>query len=186
MWRLKQVVGSLLPGALLVRWQIGKPRRKMPASRNEAKFRTHAKTTMHLKMMASAIAAADTFKWFSAAAVVLLTLAAHPASAAGTTARDCISFEETDVDDVLTYHNDCNRTVIFYYCVIDPQRTEVAPCRRVLAGTRRVRIYSAQGQTFLTQEMEPGTSYDVKLWGGTKIKWAACDAELGGLEIVSA
>jgi hypothetical protein len=138
---------------------------------------------MHLTMTAGA-AAADTSKslCLSAAVAVLLILSAQPASAWGTTARDCISFEETDVDDALTYHNDCNRTVMFYYCVVDPQRTEVAPCRRVLAGTRRVRIHSSQGQTFLTQEMEPGTSYNIKLWGGTKIKWAACDAELGGLE----
>ncbi len=156
----------------------------MPASWNEAESQAHAKTTMHLTVIASAATAAHKCKspCLLAAAAVLLTFSAHPASAAGTTARDCISFEETDVDDALTYHNDCNRTVIFYYCVVDPQRTEVAPCRRVLAGTRRVRIHSAQGQTFLTQEMEPGTSYDIKLWGGTKIKWAACDAELGGLE----
>jgi hypothetical protein len=139
---------------------------------------------MNLTMAASVAAAADTCKsaCLSAAGAVLLILSAHPVAAAGTTARDCVSFEETDVEDALTYHNDCNRTVIFYYCVVDPQRTEVAPCRRVLAGTRRVRVHSAQGQTFLTQEMEPGTSYDIKLWGGTKIKWAACDAELGGLE----
>jgi hypothetical protein len=30
--------------------------------------------------------------------------------------------------------------------------------------------------------MDPRSKYDIKLWGGTKIKWAACDAELGGLE----
>jgi hypothetical protein len=35
---------------------------------------------------------------------------------------------------------------------------------------------------FLTREMEPRTPYEIKLWGGSKIKWAACDAELGGLE----
>ncbi len=156
----------------------------MPASWNEAKSGRTRRQQMHLTMTAGAPAAADTCKspCLFAAAAVMLTLSAHAAPAAGTTARDCISFEETDVDDALTYHNDCNRTVMFYYCVVDPQRTEVAPCRRVLAGTRRVRIHSAQGQTFLTQEMEPGTSYDIKLWGGTKIKWAACDAELGGLE----
>ena len=25
-------------------------------------------------------------------------------------------------------------------------------------------------------------AYEIKLWGGNRIKWAACDAELGGLE----
>jgi hypothetical protein len=97
-------------------------------------------------------------------------------------AKDCIMFEETDVGDALTYRNDCNRMVIFYYCVVDPQRSEVAPCRRIIHGTRRISIQAFRGQTFLTQEMEPNTSYDIKLWGGSRIKWAACDAELGGLE----
>ena len=105
---------------------------------------------------------------------------AGPAWAAS--AKDCIILEATEVDDALTYHNDCNRAVTFYYCVIDPQRSEVAPCRRVIYGTRRVLLQGSRGQLFLTQEMDPGTSYDIKLWGGTKIKWAACDAELGGLE----
>jgi hypothetical protein len=103
-----------------------------------------------------------------------------PASAAG--ARDCVAFEENDAEDVLTYRNDCNRAIIFYYCVVDPQRSEVAPCRRVIFGTRRVVMQGSRGQLFLTQEMDPRSKYDIKLWGGTKIKWAACDAELGGLE----
>jgi hypothetical protein len=103
-----------------------------------------------------------------------------PASAAG--ARDCVGFEENDAEDVLTYRNDCNRAIIFYYCVVDPQRSEVAPCRRVIFGTRRVVMQGSRGQLFLTQEMDPRSKYDIKLWGGTKIKWAACDAELGGLE----
>ena len=122
----------------------------MPASWNEAKSGRTRRQQMHLTMTAGAAAAADTGKspCLLAAAAVMLTLSAHPASAAGTTARDCISFEETDVDDALTYHNDCNRTVIFYYCVVDPQRTEVAPCRRVLAGTRRVRISQCPGPDF--------------------------------------
>ena len=51
-------------------------------------------------------------------------------------ARDCIAFEESEAEDAITYRNDCNRTVIFYYCVIDPQRSEVAPCRRIITGTR--------------------------------------------------
>jgi len=103
-----------------------------------------------------------------------------PAFAAS--AKDCIAFEETEAEDALTYRNVCNRPVIFYYCVVDPQRLEVAPCRRVIYGTRRVLLQGSRGQLFLTQEMDPGTSYDIKLWGGSKIKWAACDAELGGLE----
>jgi hypothetical protein len=98
------------------------------------------------------------------------------------TAKDCIAMEETDADDILTYRNDCNRTVIFYYCVIDPEKTEVAPCRRIITGNRRVAMPNAKRPTFLTLEMEPRTPYEVKLWGGSKIKWAACDAELGGLE----
>jgi hypothetical protein len=72
--------------------------------------------------------------------------------------------------------------VIFYYCVVDPQKTEVAPCRRIITGNRRVAMQNAKGPTFLTLEMEPRTPYEVKLWGGSRIKWAACDAELGGLE----
>ena len=97
-------------------------------------------------------------------------------------AKDCIAFEESEADDAITYRNDCNRSVLFYYCVIDPQRSEVAPCRRIISGTKRIVTQAAKGQTFLTKEMEPRTSYDIKLWGGSRIKWAACDAELGGLE----
>jgi hypothetical protein len=97
-------------------------------------------------------------------------------------AKDCIAFEETEVEDALTYRNDCNRSLIFYYCVVDPQRPDLVPCRRVITGTRRVVVQGARGPTFLTKEMEPRTSYDIKLWGGSRIKWAACDAELGGLE----
>jgi hypothetical protein len=97
-------------------------------------------------------------------------------------ARDCIAFEESEAEDAITYRNNCNRSVVFYYCVIDPQRSEVAPCRRIISGTRRIVMQGSRGQTFLTKEMEPRTSYDIKLWGGTRIKWAACDAELGGLE----
>jgi hypothetical protein len=97
-------------------------------------------------------------------------------------ARDCIAFEESEAEDAITYRNNCNRSVTFYYCVIDPQRSEVAPCRRIISGTRRIVMQGSRGQTFLTKEMEPRTSYDIKLWGGTRIKWAACDAELGGLE----
>jgi hypothetical protein len=107
-------------------------------------------------------------------------LSASVAVAAG--ARDCIALEESELEDALTYRNDCNRSVIFYYCVIDPQRPEVPPCRRVIAGTRRVIVQGARGPMFLTKEMEPRTSYEIKLWGGSRIKWAACDAELGGLE----
>lgn len=103
-----------------------------------------------------------------------------PASAAS--AKDCIVFQDNDAEDTLTYRNDCNRALIFYYCVVDPLRPEVTPCRRVITGTRRVNLQSARSAQFLTQDMEPRTSYDIKLWGGTKIKWAACDAELGGLE----
>jgi hypothetical protein len=103
-----------------------------------------------------------------------------PASAAG--ARDCVAVEDNDSEDTLTYRNDCNRAIIFYYCVIDPQRSEVAPCRRVIFGNKRVQLQGSRGQLFLTQEMDPRSKYDIKLWGGSKIKWAACDAELGGLE----
>jgi hypothetical protein len=110
----------------------------------------------------------------------LLGLLGGPASAAG--AKDCVAFEENDAEDVLTYRNDCNRAIIFYYCVVDPQRTEVAPCRRVIFGTKRVFLQGSRAQLFLQQEMDPRSKYDIKLWGGTKIKWAACDAELGGLE----
>jgi hypothetical protein len=97
-------------------------------------------------------------------------------------ARDCIAFEESEAEDAITYRNNCNRSVVFYYCVIDPQRSEVAPCRRIISGTKRIVMQGSRGQTFLIKEMEPRTSYDIKLWGGTRIKWAACDAELGGLE----
>jgi len=93
-----------------------------------------------------------------------------------------VAFEENDAEDVLTYRNDCNRAIIFYYCVVDPQRSEVAPCRRVIFGTKRVFLQGSRGQLFLIQDMDPRSKYDIKLWGGTKIKWAACDAELGGLE----
>ena len=103
--------------------------------------------------------------------------------AAAASAKDCIALDNTDVEDALTYRNDCNRAVIFYYCVVDPKRSEVAPCRRVISGTRRVLTQGSRGQLFLMQEMEPRMSYDIKLWGGSKIKWAACDAELGGLEL---
>jgi hypothetical protein len=106
--------------------------------------------------------------------------AAGIAVAAG--AKDCIAFEESEAEDALTYRNDCNRSVIFYYCVVDPPRSEVAPCRRIISGTRRVVVQGSKGQTFLTKEMDPRTAYDIKLWGGSRIKWAACDAELGGLE----
>jgi hypothetical protein len=43
-------------------------------------------------------------------------------------------------------------------------------------------VQGSKGHAFLVKEMEPRSSYDIKLWGGTRIKWAACDAELGGLE----
>jgi hypothetical protein len=117
---------------------------------------------------------------FGAAAALGLHFWAAPAFAAS--AKDCLVTEETDADDALTYRNDCNRTVIFYYCVVDPQRSEVAPCKRIIFGTRRVPMHGSRGQLFLTQEMDPNSSYDIKLWGGSRIKWAACDAELGGLE----
>lgn len=116
----------------------------------------------------------------AAAIGVGLCYGAAPAAAAS--AKDCIVFEETEAEDALAYRNDCNRAVSFYYCVVDPKRSEVAPCRRVIFGTRRVNLQGSRGQLFLVQEMEPRTSYDIKLWGGTKIKWAACDSELGGLE----
>ena len=96
--------------------------------------------------------------------------------------RDCIAFEESEAEDAITYRNDCNRSILFYYCVIDPQRSEVAPCRRIITGTRKIVVQGSKGHAFLTKEMEPRTTYDIKLWGGTRIKWAACDAELGGLE----
>ncbi len=119
-----------------------------------------------------------------AAAVVAMGvgvgLCDRPAVAAS--ARDCVFIQENDAEDTLTYRNECNRSLIFYYCVVDPQRPEVQPCRRVITGTRRIMMRGAHGALFLTQEMEPRTSYDFKLWGGTKIKWAACDAELGGLQ----
>jgi hypothetical protein len=97
-------------------------------------------------------------------------------------AKDCIMMEDNDADDVLTYRNDCNRTVILYYCVVDPQKTEVVPCRRIITGNKRIAMANAKGPAFLTMEMEPRTPYEVKLSGGSRIKWAACDAELGGLE----
>ena len=84
--------------------------------------------------------------------------------AVAASAKDCIAMEETDADDILTYRNDCNRTVIFYYCVIDPQKTEVVPCRRIITGNRRIAMQSAKGPAFLTLEMEPRTPYEVKLW----------------------
>jgi hypothetical protein len=102
--------------------------------------------------------------------------------AVAATAKDCIMMEENDADDILTYRNDCNRTVIFYYCVVDPEKAEAVPCRRIITGNRRIATRGAKGPTFLTMEMEPRTPHDVKLWGGSRIKWAACDAELGGLE----
>ena len=105
---------------------------------------------------------------------------AVPAAAAG--ARDCVASEDNEAEDMLTYRNDCNRAIIFYYCVVDPQRSEVAPCRRVIFGTKRVFLQGSRAQLFLTQEMGPRSKYDIKLWGGSKIKWAACEAELGGLE----
>jgi hypothetical protein len=109
----------------------------------------------------------------------------HSAGAAvAASAKDCIAMEETDADDILSYRNDCNRTVIFYYCVIDPQKTDVAPCRRVITGSKRIAM-PAKGPTFMTMEMEPRTPYEVRLWGGSRIKWAACDAELGGLESIT-
>jgi hypothetical protein len=117
-----------------------------------------------------------------ATAAVALALSQWATPAASASAKDCIEFEESDAEDALTYRNDCNRAVLFYYCVIDPKRSEVAPCRRVIIGNRRINLQGARGQPFLVQEMEPRTSYDIKLWGGSKIKWAACDAELGGLQ----
>jgi hypothetical protein len=102
--------------------------------------------------------------------------------AVAASAKDCIMMEDNDADDVLTYRNDCNRAVIFYYCVVDPQKTEVVPCRRIITGNRRIAMQGAKGPMFLTMEMEPRTPYEVKLAGGSRIKWAACDAELGGLE----
>jgi hypothetical protein len=121
-----------------------------------------------------------------AAAVFTATVCAgiwlSPGVAVAASAKDCIMMEENDADDMLTYRNDCNRTVIFYYCVVDPEKTEVAPCRRIIAGNKRIAMRNAKGPMFLTMEMEPRTPYEVKLWGGSRIKWAACDAELGGLE----
>ena len=61
-------------------------------------------------------------------------------------------------EDAHTYRNDCNRSVIFYYCVVDPPRSEVAPCRRILPGMHVQRIHvqaqdlrPRQGQTGLGQ-----------------------------------
>src|ERR1700691_4887674 len=116
------------------------------------------------------------------AAVACFCLGLCPVSATAAGARDCVAVEDNDAEDAMTYRNDCNRAIIFYYCVVDPQRTEVAPCRRVIFGSRRVYLQGSRAQLFLTQEMDPRTKYDIKLWGGAKIKWAACDAELGGLE----
>jgi hypothetical protein len=117
-----------------------------------------------------------------AAAASAWCLGLYPVGATAAGARDCVAFEDNDAEDALTYRNDCNRAIILYYCVVDPQRSEVAPCRRVIFGTRRVFLQGSRGQLFLMQEMDPRSKYDIKLWGGTKIKWAACDAELGGLE----
>ena len=89
---------------------------------------------------------------FGAAAALSLHFWAVPAVAAS--AKDCIAFEEGDADDALTYRNDCNRTVFFYYCVVDPQRSEVAPCKRIIFGTRRVPMQGSRGQMFLPQEMD--------------------------------
>jgi len=134
-----------------------------------------ATATAALKTTGLAVAMAVCF----ASALAISALAA-PASAA--TARDCIVLEDGEAQDALSYRNDCNRAVIFYYCVVDPQRIEVAPCRRIIFGTRRVFLQGSRAQLFLTQDMDPQTQYDIKLWGGSKIKWAACDAELGGLQ----
>jgi hypothetical protein len=117
-----------------------------------------------------------------ASVAMCVGLCLRAASGAESSAKDCIAFEDTDREDALTYRNDCNRSVTFYYCVVDPKRSEVAPCRRVIFGTRRINLQGSRSQLFLIQEMEPRTSYDIQLWGGTKIKWAACDTELGGLE----
>ncbi len=114
--------------------------------------------------------------------VAVFGLGLWAGAAAAGTAKDCVAFEENDAEDVLTYRNDCNRSLVFYYCVVDPRRAEVTPCRRVITGTRRINLQGSRSTLFLTQEMEPRTSYDIMLWGGTKIKWAACDAELGGLQ----
>ena len=119
----------------------------------------------------------------AAAALAPLCLSLCPVYAFAAGARDCVAYEDNDAEDVLTYRNDCNRAIIFYYCVVDPMRSEVAPCRRVIFGTRRVFLQGSRGQLFLMQEMDPRSKYDIKLWGGTKIKWAACDAELGGLDV---
>jgi hypothetical protein len=118
----------------------------------------------------------------AATALASLWLSLCPVCASAAGARDCVAHEDNDAEDVLTYRNDCNRAIIFYYCVVDPMRSEVAPCRRVIFGTKRVFLQGSRGQLFLMQEMDPRSKYDIKLWGGTKIKWAACDAELGGLE----
>ena len=117
-----------------------------------------------------------------AAVAPALCLSLYPLCASAAGARDCVAYGDSDAEDVLTYRNDCNRAIIFYYCVVDPTRSEVAPCRRVIFGTKRVFLQGSRGQLFLMQEMDPRSKYDIKLWGGTKIKWAACDAELGGLE----
>jgi len=115
-----------------------------------------------------------------AAVAMWLILCSGGASAAG--ARGCIAFVGADADDALTYRNDCNRDIIFYYCVVDPQRSEVAPCGRIISGTRRVLMEGGRAQLFLTRQMEPRSTYDIKLWGGSKIKWAACEAAFGGME----
>jgi hypothetical protein len=42
----------------------------------------------------------------------------HRAGAAVTAgAKDCIALEDSEPEDALTYRNDCNRSVMFYYCV---------------------------------------------------------------------
>jgi hypothetical protein len=128
------------------------------------------------------ISAATVFRATVFTATVCVGIWHSAGVAVAATAKDCIMMEENDADDTLTYRNDCNRTVIFYYCVIDPEKAEAVPCRRVITGSRRIAMRGAKGPTFLTMEMEPRTPYEVKLWGGSRIKWAACDAELGGLE----
>ena len=91
-------------------------------------------------------------------AVAALAASVWPVPAHAASAKDCIAFEEGDADDALTYRNDCNRTVFFYYCVVDPQRSEVAPCKRIIFGTRRVLMQGSRGQLFLTREMDPNSS----------------------------
>jgi hypothetical protein len=116
------------------------------------------------------------------AALVAAALGCGVVPSAAASAKDCIVLMDTETEDALIYRNDCNRTVDFYYCVINPDGIDVTPCRRFLAGTRRVHLQSPNEHYFFTQEMAPRSSYEIKLWGGSKIKWAACDAELGGLE----